>query len=148
MADIPKLDSDLASSEFMDGVKQEFWSLPERVGDFVYITLFAPDGRTFLARFDCKSYWSEPIECLFVDPQSRNVDIRFWPDGNQVFEGWIKFKGAPPFICWDQDRGGIGHHAEWKVLKAWQKENNPLISYLNFLRRLLHVRSNGYNRKN
>lgn len=146
MGEASKLDNDLASPEFLEGVEQEFWSLPERTGDLVYITLFAPDGRSFMARFDCSSYWTEPIECLFVDPRSRMVDSRFWPDGDQTYEGWIKFRSDPGFICWDQDRGGIAHHPDWKALKAWQKESNPIVSYLTFLRRLLHLKPNGYNR--
>jgi hypothetical protein len=146
------LNADLTSAEYLQGVEQGFWGMPERVGDTVYITLNAPDGRIFLGQFDCSAYWEQPIRCLFVNPETRRVDLSFWPDGNAYFEQWIKFKTTapnPPFICWDQDRGGmdIGGHKDWQSLKKWQSEKNQLVVYLNFLRRMLHVESNGYLRK-
>jgi hypothetical protein len=52
-------------------------------------------------------YWDEPICGTFVDPKDRQNRPAAWPDGNTTFEGWIKFKGSPWFICWDQDRQGI-----------------------------------------
>jgi hypothetical protein len=149
MADLA---ADLVSSEFRHGIEQEFWGAPERDGDLVYIPLHAPDGKTFLAQFDCSYYWEQPIRCLFVDPATKKVDMAFWPKGNTYFEQWIKFNTAPPnrpFICWTQDRGGIdiGGHADWQHLKKWQSENNQIVGYLNFLRKMFHIESNGYLRQ-
>ena len=109
MAAMSDLANDLASVEYLHGVEQGFWDLPERDGDVVYVNLYASDQRSFLARLDCSSYWEKPIGCLFVDPQTKTVDLSCWPDGNTVFQQWIKFKPqpqVPPFICWDHDRGG------------------------------------------
>ena len=144
---MPSLDEDLVSPELLHVIEQGFWNTPERNGNIVYVVLNAPDERTFLARLECSSYWDEPIECLFVDPKTRTVDLLSWPDGNATFEQWIKFKSNPPFICWDQDRRGIGYHQEWKLLKQWQKNSNQILSYLNFLRRMLNLPVYGYNRK-
>jgi hypothetical protein len=144
---MPSLETDLVSPEILDGVEQGFWSAPERDGNAVYVSLYAPDERAFLARLECSSYWDEPIECLFVDSKTRAVELAAWPDGSAQFEKWIKFKSNPPFICWDQDRRGIGYHQEWKPLKQWQKNQNQILSYLIFLRRMLHLPVNGYNLK-
>jgi len=146
------LNADLTSVEYLHGVEQGFWGMPERVGDLVYITLNAPDDSTFVGQFDCSFYWEQPIRCLFVDPETRKVDLSCWPQGNAHFEQWIKFKTTPPnlpFICWDQDRGGmdIGGHKDWLSLKKWQSEKNQIVAYLNFLRRLLHIEANGYLRR-
>lgn len=145
------LDKDLSSAEFMVGVEQEFWSIPERSGHLVYVTLFAPDGRSFMAQLDCSSYWEQPIRCLFVNPATKTVDLNFWPHGNQQFEQWIKFRPSPnpPFICWPQDRGAIeiGRHFDWQPEKQWQRQENQIVAYLNFLRKMLHVPANGYLRK-
>jgi hypothetical protein len=143
------LDADLISREYLHGVEQGFWSMPERDGDLVYVLLYAPDERAFLAQLDCSSYWEKPIRCLFVNPRTKTVDLSFWPDGNGYFEQWIKFRTRPtdrPFICWDQDRGGIdiGGHRDWQLLKRWQSKTNQIVAYLNFLRRMLHLESNGY----
>lgn len=148
MADLA---TDLTSPEYLDGVEAGFWGAAERDGDVVYVPLHAPDGRIYTAQLDCSNYWDQPIRCLFVDPATKTVDMSFWPRGNQVFEGWVKFNTAPPnkpFICWDQDRGGIdvGNHTPWLAWKKWQSDKNQIVAYLNFLRKLLHVESNGYSR--
>ena len=146
------LTADLVSPEFQYGVEEGFWGPPERHGDTVYVTLYAPDGSSFMAQLDCSGYWEQPIRCLFVNPDTKRVDMAFWPKGNQVFEQWVKFRTLPPnkpFICWDQDRGGIdiGNHAPWLALKKWQSEKNQIVAYLNFLRKLLHLEGNGYLRQ-
>jgi hypothetical protein len=84
-----------------------------------------------------------------VNPQTRKVDLAAWPDGNAEFEKWIKFRANPQFICWDQDRGGIdtGRHTDWQGHKKWQSKENQVAAHLDFLRKMLHLKSNGYNRK-
>lgn len=138
-----RLTRDLASPEFQAGAEQGFWELAGRKGDMVHVRLNAPDGRVFLARFDCTGYWNEPISCSFIPCGSPQV----WPDGDVTFEGTIKFRSSPGFICWDQDRQGIYHHPEWRQSQAWQKKENQIVGYLDFLRTMLHVPARGYTRK-
>jgi hypothetical protein len=142
-----RLGTDLASAEFLHGVEQEFWESVSREGDRVYILMHAPDGRKFLARMDCDHYWDEPIGCLFVDAATRQVIPAAWPDGNSTFEQWIKFRANPHFICWRQDRYGIERHQEWKNLREWQKKQNQIVAYLEFLQQMLYRPMNGYSRK-
>jgi hypothetical protein len=145
------LGSDLDSVAFKDGVEQGFWGTAYIEGDVVFVPLYAPDERTFLARLDCAGYGAQAIQCLFVDPNTKRCDLCFWPDGNQVFEGYVKFRytAGTPFVCWPQDRGAfdIGNHADWRGERQWAKEANQVVAYLNFLRRLLHVPAYGYHRK-
>ena len=142
-----RLAVDLASPEFAAYVEQGFWEVVERDGDTLYVLLHAPDGRNFLARLDCSSYWEEPIGGTFVDMNMREPNPAAWSDGNAHFEGWIKFKGSPWFICWDQDRQGIQQHLEWKAFKSWQKKPNQILAYLDFINRMLQNPGNGYNRQ-
>jgi len=144
-AEIDRLARDLSSPEFLHGVEQAFWEFVAREQDFVYIRFHAPDGRSFIARLLCSDYWNEPIGCVFVDCTNREPGRTAWPDGNGKFEQWIKFRDANPFICWDQDRFGIVHHLDWKGRKAWQKQPNQIVGYVEFLRQMLHVGSRGYN---
>lgn len=146
--DNDRLARDLSSPEFAAYAAQGFWKLVKREGHIVYVLMYAPDERTFLARLDCSDYRTEPIAGGFVDPEDLAEKAAAWPDGNSCFEQWIKFKGSPWFICWDQDRRGISHHGEWKARKAWQKKPNQIVAYLDFLRQMLHVPAFGYNRKN
>ena len=142
-----RLAANLAAPEFAAYVEQGFWELVERDGDTVYVLLHAPDGRDFLAKLDCSSYWDEPIGGTFVDIKTREPKPAAWPDGNPHFEGWIKFRGSPWFICWEQDRQGIQQHQEWKALKSWQKKPNQIVTYLDFINRLLHNPGYGYSRR-
>src|SRR5262249_37085038 len=107
----------------------------------------APDERSYMARLDCSQYWSEPIRCLFVDKETRAESGEAWPSGNGKFEGWIKFRRPPHFVCWDQDRAGIEHHVEWKASKAWQRRANQIVAYLDFLRQMLYLPYRGYCRR-
>lgn len=143
-----RLARDIDSPEFLHGAEQGFWEFDTRDKNFVYVRLNAPDGRVFMARLDCASYWEEPICCEFVDPEDRTPKQSAWPNGNQHFEQWIKFRNAPHFICWDQDRAGIARHPEWKAHKAWQKRPNQIVAYLDFLRQTLYLPIRGYTRQN
>ena len=142
-----RLGTDLASDEFLHGVEQDFWEFVSREGDRVFILMHAPDGRKFLARMDCDRYWDEPIGCMFVDPVNHQVIPQAWPDGSGTFEGWIKFRGNPHFISWHQDRYAFESHQDWKNLREWQKKPNQIVAYLDFLRQILYLPRNGYNRK-
>ena len=146
-AENDRLGKDLCSAEFSAYVEQGFWKLVERDKDVVYVLLCAPDERTFLVRLDCSQYWDEPICGVFVDPVDRQLKSEAWPDGDTNFEQWIKFKGSPWFICWDQDREGLRHHADWRTRKSWQKKTNQIVAYLDFLRQMLNVPARGYNRR-
>ena len=141
-----KLDAALASPEFVHGIDQLFWELVERSGDVVYMRLLAPDDRSYLARFTCEKYGEEPIDCKFVDSQTRACTEAAWPKGDPAFEQWIKFRHPHLFICWEQDAGGIKQHPDWRQRKAWMKTKNPIISNLNFLREMLHLPIRGYTR--
>lgn len=145
-ANVDKLKCDLASPEFRHGVEQLFWELVGVSGVVVYIRLFAPDERSYLARLTCDGYDAEPIDCKFVDHATRQCVETAWPRGDAIFEQWIKFRHPNLFICWEQDAGGLIHHPEWRVRKAWMKTKNPIVAYLNFLRELLHLPVRGYTR--
>lgn len=145
-AEPDRLGRDLASAEFAGYVRQGFWDLVERDQDTAYVLLHAPDSRSFLARLECSRYWDEPILGCFVDAKDRVPNSSAWPDGNASFEQWIKFKSTPGFVCWDQDRQGVQHHPEWRARKAWQKNPNQIVAYLDFLRQMLHLPARGYRR--
>lgn len=142
-----KLRADLASPDFLHGVDQLFWEPVEVCGNVVYIRVFAPDERSYLAQFTCERYGEEPIDCKFVDPTTRQCIESAWPRGNGTFEQWIKFKHPHLFICWEQDATGLIHHAEWRVRRAWMKTINPIVAYLNFLRERLNLPMLGYDRR-
>lgn len=146
-----KLLADIDSEAFKKGEKNHFWELDEIIGKKVYVWLYAPDDQAFLLEAECSNYGDEPILGSFVDSVSRRRVLSAYPKGDPVFEQWVKFQSEPPFICWDQDRGGIEHHPEWKARQAWKKDDddnmNQLVSYLDFMRRLLHMVANGYRRK-
>jgi hypothetical protein len=142
-----KLIEDLSSPEFQHGVDQLFWELVDRSDAAVFVRLFAPDQRNYLARFTCEKYGEQPLDCKFVDEQSRACVESAWPRGNATFEQWIKFRSPHLFICWDQDASGISHHENWRPLKAWLKTKNPMVAYLNFLREMLNLPSKGYQRQ-
>lgn len=141
---IEKLTTDLNSPEFLHGTGQRFWELVEQSGMVIFICLYAADKRGYIARFDCDSYGAEPIACRFVDTATRQCVASAWPQGNSTFEQWVKFREGNLFICWDQDRLGISHHPDWRCRKAWSKHPNQIVSYLDFLRRLLHLPILGY----
>ncbi len=142
-----KLALDLASPEFRHGVEQRFWELVERADETVYVRLFAPDDREYLAQLRCEKYGDEPIEGKFVDPETRACVESAWPIGNPTFEQWVKFKSPNLFICWDQDADAVSRHQEWRPRKAWLKTTNQIVAYLNFLRELLNVPARGYQRQ-
>ncbi len=141
------LEADLCSPEFRHGVDQLFWEMVDRSSNVVCIRLFAPDGRSYLARFTCEGYGDEPMDCKFIDPDTRQCVEAAWPRGNSIFEQWIKFKHPNLFICWEQDAGGIKQHPDWRARKAWMKTCNPIVAYLNFLRELLNLPIRGYTRQ-
>lgn len=147
MADTSRLILDLESKEFEHGVHQRFWELVERAEWFVYVRLYAADDRTYIIELDCTNYGEEPIRGRFVAEKSRECRSDAWPHGNAAFGQWVKFKDPELFICWDQDRDGIRHHAEWRQRKAWAKQKNQLVAYLDFLRSLLHLEAKGYDRQ-
>ena len=142
-----KLQDDLNSAEFRHGVDQLFWELVQRDGMTVYIRLFAADQRSFLGRFSCEKYGEQPIDCKFVDPETHACVESAWPRGNPIFEQWVKFRTPHLFVCWDQDADGIKHHEDWRPRKAWTKTTNQVVAYLNFLRGLLNLPKNGYERR-
>ncbi len=140
------LTRDLDSREFQHGVEQGFWELKERKDWFLYVAVFAPDGRAYLLELDCRGYGDDAIAGRFIDFATHQCVQAAWPQGNAVFQQWIKCT-AGFFICWNQDRNGISHHSEWKGQKAWSKTNNQLLAYLNFMRQMLHLPSRGYLRQ-
>jgi hypothetical protein len=143
------LSEDLASAQFQHGVTQRFWDLVRRDADTVYIRLHAPDDRSYVIRLLCSDYGNQPLDGCFVDPSTFQCVAQAWPQGNATFEQWIKFKDQPGnlFICWDQDRRGNSTHPGWLVNKAWQRNKNQLVGYVDFLRQLLWIPSMGYERK-
>jgi hypothetical protein len=143
---LEQLIADLSSAEFQHGVEHGFWDFVDREGMILYINVHAPDGRDYLAQLDCENYGCEPIACKFVDPKTRLCANEAWPAGNNIFGQWVKFGDPKPFICWNQDRIGIEHHQEWRQHKPWTKRPNQLVTYLDFLRKLLHLESWGYHR--
>ena len=128
---------DIGSQEFTHYVDQEFWKLLKTSEFLVYVRLFAPDDKTYVMQLDCSSYGDEPILGQFVDEVTKQCVTTAWPRGNSNFEKWIKPDHM--FICWDQDRAGITHHADWRALQAWKKKPNQIVAYLDFMTRLLRM---------
>ncbi len=143
---LAKLIADLESAAFQHGCAQGFWELVERKEATLYVRLFAPDDRAYVMELACSDYGNEPIGGRFVDA-GRNCVNGAWPKGDGTFNGWVKFADANPFICWDQDRYGLQHHQEWRPRRAWTKKPNQLVAYLDFMRQLLNVQANGYERQ-
>jgi len=144
---VERLLRDLDSPEIRHGVDQGFWQIERREDLRVYVRVFAPDEQVYLVEFDCNGYGDEPIAGRFVDPENHRCLAAAWHQGDGVFTQWVKYDPAHLFLCWDQDRLGIEHHPDWRSRRAWAKSGNPIYAYLEFLRKLLHVPSNGYSRK-
>ena len=146
--EIASLVADLESSAFAHGVDQGFWTSPDREGPIIFIRMAAADGRVYTLRLRCDGYGSEPISGEFVTGVARLVRSDAWPRGNGFFQQWVKFGGANEadlFICWDQDRKGISHHAaDWAPRKAWLRNDNQLVAYLTFVAQLLNNPYYGY----
>jgi hypothetical protein len=147
MARVWDLQADLESAGFRHGVEQGFWQFVGRSGPLLCVRLFAPDDRSFLLELECSSYGAEPLRGRFVDEQTRMCVATAWPRGNPTFQQWVKLDPGNLFICWDQDRVGIQHHADWRGREAWKKSGNPLVAYLEFMRHLLHNPARGYERR-
>ncbi|HEY6329642.1 MAG TPA: hypothetical protein VI756_09895 [Blastocatellia bacterium] len=145
MADLRQ---DLASADYIHGVEQGFWRIVDQLGSVLYFELFAPDGMVYVLELGCAFYGIDALQGRFVDRPRGVCVCSAWPRGNATFNQWIKFADVEPFICWDQDRVGIQHHQQdWANRKAWQKSKNQLVTYLDFLRALLHVEAKGYARR-
>ncbi|MEQ1802606.1 MAG: hypothetical protein ABL989_11840 [Gammaproteobacteria bacterium] len=140
------LSQDLESEAFKHGAGQAFWALEERRGDVLYIRLMAPDGRSYLLRLTCDQYRTEPLLGQFVDPATRQPVTSAWPQGDQHLSGWLKWNPGELFVCWPGDRAGLAHHPEWRAQRQWDRPPNPLVNYLDFMRRCLWVPGNGYHR--
>ena len=54
---------------------RRFWELVERADETVYVRLFAPDDREYLAQLWCEKYGDEPIEGKFVHQRHGHVSI-------------------------------------------------------------------------
>lgn len=140
----PQLLADIASEEFTHYVTQGFWEWLETSGSLLYVRLFAADDRTYVMQLDCSSYGTEPIWGRFVEEGTYRCVPTAWPRGNATFEQWVKHEQM--FICWDQDRGGLTHHTDWRALQAWKKKPNQIVAYLVFMISLLHTPAKGYTR--
>jgi len=146
MAKVWNLEADLRSADFLHGIEQGFWTFVDRAGARVYMRLYAADGRSYLLELECTRYGDEALLGSFVTEDSHQCVAAAWPRGNGVFQQWIKPDPGNLFICWDQDRAGIGHHGNWRSNEAWKKTGNPLVSYLDFMRQLLNNLMRGYER--
>jgi|ERR1700722_2752770 len=140
---IELLTSHLGSAEIQHGVQQEFWRLEEQVEMRVYVRMTACDGATYLLELECTGYGDEPIAGRFVSEKHECVSSA-WPRGDGAFSQWVKFDAPHLFICWPEDRLGIGHHGDWRGLQAWKRHSNQIYGYLDFVRKLLNVPSFGY----
>lgn len=146
MAECAKIDLDAALEDgrIQRGEASEFWRCRERDGHIVYFNVTAWDGDCYLLELSCDRFWDEPIRGRFADPDTKQCLSSAWPRGDQTFAGWFKWDPSNLFICWPADRGGIEHHTDWRILKYWQKDPNPLHQYLEFIRKCLNLRSLGY----
>ena len=141
---LDSLAQDLASLEFRHGVERGFWRLIERVGFRVYIECFAWNDDTYVLELTCDRYREEPSLGKFVDPVTRARSSEAWPRGNAMFGGWFKWNPNELFICWPGDRDGLAHHPDWRARAHWQKTQNPLVQYLEFIRSCLTIPGRGY----
>jgi hypothetical protein len=144
---LDRLAADIESAAFQNGVDQKLWELIARAGTALDVRIAASDSGGYLIRLDCTDYWDQAILGQFIDCQTKQCVPSAWPQGSGIFQQWIKYSPGNLFICWDQDRGGISRHSEWAFRKSWQKKTNQLVSYLEFIHRLLWLPQYGYSRR-
>lgn len=142
-----RLAADLASAAFQNGITQKLWELIARSGNSLDVHIAAPDSGWYLLLLDCNNYWEQAIWGQFIDPKTRQCVASAWPVGDGTFQQWIKCTPGNLFICWDQDRIGISKHSEWAHKKSWQKRQNQVVSYLDFIHTLLWLPKFGYSRR-
>lgn len=145
--DKPALDQlrcDLESTNFRHGVEQGFWSLLDHVGDLVHLKFFARNGDLYVMRLECDGYGQQAIGGKFVDPATRICVSSAWPCGNHPFSDWVKWDPQNLFICWPGDRYGIKHHPDWVSQQYWKRSPNQIVTYGDFIRRLLWIRKFGH----
>lgn len=142
------LAADIVSAAFQNGVNQNLWELVARVNNAVDVRIAAPDSTWYLLLLDCTNYWDQAILGQFIDPHTRQCNASAWPQGDGIFQQWIKCTPGNLFICWDQDRIGISKHPDWAFHKSWQKKSNQLVSYLEFIHTRLWLPRYGYSRRN
>ena len=141
---VDQLMAALQSLEIQRGQASGFWRYLDRTGDVLYFEVNAWDGDKYVLELTCDRFIDEPILGRFVDPVTRHCTSEAWPQGDAIFVGWFKWQPANFFICWPGDRGGIGHHPEWRGQQHWKKTSNPLHQYLEFIRQCLNIRGRGY----
>lgn len=139
-----RLEADLNSTAFAAGVNSGFWRLVERCDSVVYVECEARDGHSYLLELRCDRYGDEPCLGRFVDSESRECVPSAWPTGNDTLAGWLKWRPGDLFVCWPGDRAGIAHHPEWRAQEYWRSEENQIVQYLEFVRRLLNLPGKGY----
>lgn len=134
----------ITSIEVQRGEASGFWRFLYRVGDVLYFDIHAWNGDKYVLELTCDRFSEEPILGRFVDADTRQCTADAWPKGNEKFAGWFKWEPSNFFICWPGDRGGIGHHGDWRSRQYWKQTPNPLHQYLEFIRQCLNLKSNGY----
>jgi hypothetical protein len=134
----------LTSVAFRQGVEREFWRLIRREDDRLYFECFTWYGDSYVLELVCDHYRVEPCRGRFVNRETFKCEASAWPQGTQVFYGWIKWTANDLFICWPGDRGAVEHHAEWRALNYWQETDNPITQFLEFIRACLNMPSRGY----
>lgn len=138
------LDEALKSTEVLQGEEAGFWKFVDREGDVVYFEVTAWTRDVYLLQLTADKFQDEPMLGRFVDFRTRACTADAWPRGTNKLAEWIKWEAGNLFICWPGDRGGIGHHSEWREQRYWNKTPNPLHQYLEFIRKCLRIRANGY----
>jgi hypothetical protein len=108
------LRADLVSARFLSGEDRHRWKLTRLVWPWLYVEVFARDGRLFALRLNCDGYPATPPTGTFWDLATDNrLAFERWPKGGERIQ--LAFKpswkdGNALYIPCDRE-SFIGHDA-------------------------------------
>jgi hypothetical protein len=136
-------EADVAKARFRLGEAENRWRLLKMAWPFLYITIFAKDGRGFDFKFDCTGYrQAAPTGGPWDIEHNRILPFDRWPRGSggrvsAVFRPEWKNGAALYLPC---DRETFVGHENWRTempSKIW-RPNDGIAQYLELVHELLH----------
>lgn len=138
------LKGDIAAPRFRSGEDRNRWRLRDIRWPYLYVTVFARDGRGFLVRLNCAGYPANPPTGTFWDfDNDRILPFPSWPKGTGRVTASLRTdwqNGAALYIpC---DRVSINGHDNWRSVypsMIWNPKRG-ITQYLEIVHDLLHSR--------